>query len=303
MNDLVSVILLFWPLLAMFTIIFVVIGFVLAIFVGGTLLFTGVVLYGLYSFLRDEGVFSWLYEKILMVRLQLTDHLRENIQKSFLIKGSMPLSLKTPVLYVCHPHGLYGFSWYIHFSACLSAWPLLPQKRPKLAVHSSLFRIPFVRELMYLNNCIQATESEILETLKGGDSVALVLGGIEELHKTSGDGIKLIIKKRNGFLRIAEKAGVPLVPLITVGENELFPFLKSPMLDEVQNTLYSWFHIALPVPTWTSFKEWIKIVDRPLRTPLTTYILEPVTHATKKNYIKRILDFAKSENVRIEIIG
>ena len=238
-----------------------------------------------------------------MVRLQLTDHLRENIQKSFLIKGSMPLSLKKPVLYVCHPHGLYGFSWYIHFSACLSAWPLLPQKRPKLAVHSSLFRIPFVRELMYLNNCIQATESEILETLKGGDSVALVLGGIEELHKTSGDGIKLIIKKRNGFLRIAEKAGVPLVPLITVGENELFPFLKSPMLDEVQNTLYSWFHIALPVPTWTSLKEWIKIVDRPLRTPLTTYILEPVTHATKKNYIKRILDFAKSENVRIEIIG
>jgi len=300
MNDVVSVLVLFWPLLAMFTTIFVVIGFVLAIFVGSTLLFIGVVLYGLYSFLRDEGLFIWLYEKISMVRLQLTDHLRDNIQKSFLIKGSVPLSLKTPVLYVCHPHGLYGFSWYIHFSACLSEWPT---KRPKLAVHSSLFRIPFVRELMYLNKCIQATESEILETLKGGDSVALVLGGIEELHKTSGDGIKLIIKKRNGFLRIAEKAGVPLVPLVTVGENELFPFLKSPMLDQLQQTLYSWFHIALPVPTWSSFKEWIKIVDRPLRTPLTTYILEPVTDATKKNYIKRILDFAKSENVRIEIIG
>ena len=303
MNDLVSVLVLFWPLFAMSMTIFVIIGFVLAIFVGSTLLFTGVVLYGLYSFLRDEGVFTWLYEKMSMLRIQLTDHLRENIQKSFLIKGSVPLSLKTPVLYVCHPHGLYGFSWYIHFSACLSEWPLLPQKRPKLAVHSSLFRIPFVRELMYFSNCIQATESEICETLKGGDSVALVLGGIEELHKTSGDGIKLIIKKRNGFLRIAEKAGVPLVPLITVGENELFPFLKSPMLDQLQQALYSWFHIALPVPTWTSFKEWIKIVDRPLRKPLTTYILEPVTHATKKNYIKRILDFAKSENVRIEIIG
>ena len=155
---------------------------------------------------------------------------------------------------------------------------------------------------MYLNNCIQATESEILETLEKGESVALVLGGIEELHKTSGTGLQLVIKKRNGFLRIAEKARVPLVPLVTVGENELFPFLESEWLRAFQESFYSWFHIAFPVPTWKSFKEWISIVDRPLAKPLRTYILEPVK-PNKKMYIQRILDFSKSEGVKISIVA
>jgi 2-acylglycerol O-acyltransferase 2 len=230
--------------------------------------------------------------------LKITDHLKKNIEGSFLLKGSAP---KGPVLYVCHPHGLYGFSWFIHFSACLTEWPT---QRPFLAVHSSLFRIPLLREMMYYSHCIQASETEILRTLAEGHSVALVLGGIEELHKTSGSStMKLVIRKRKGFLRIAAKAGVPVVPLVTVGENELFPFLESEWLLGIQNFLYSWFHIALPVMTWKSFKEWISIVDRPLQKPLKTHLLNPLHKPTKDAYCKHILDFAKSEGVRIEIVG
>lgn len=297
MDDWLAAAFLFWPFFAGLVVTLVIIGFILAIFIGGTFITAGCSLYFLYIFLRDEGFIQWTTNLIDSFRIKLTDHFKKNIESSFLVRGS---TVKGPVLYTCHPHGLYGFSWYIHFSACLTQWPV---QRPKLAVHSSLFRIPFVREIMYLNNCIQATEKEILETLEKGESVALVLGGIEELHKTSGNGLQLVIKKRNGFLRIAEKAKVPLVPLITVGENELFPFLKLKWLDDIQNILYSWFHLAVPVPTWKSIKEWVSIVDKPLKKPLRTYILDPVTKPIKKDYIQRILDFSKSEGVHIEIIG
>lgn len=289
---------LFWPLLAALVTLLVLIGFLLAIFIGGTFIAGGFGVYWLYIFLRDEGFIKWTMNLVDKFRIKLADHLKKNIEASFLVTGS--LNEKGPVLYTCHPHGLYGFSWYMHFSACLTNWPV---QRPKLAVHSSLFRIPFVREIMYLNNCIQATEKEILETLEKGESVALVLGGIEELHKTSGNELHLVVKKRNGFLRIAEKAGVPLVPLITVGENELFPFLEADWLQDIQDFLYSWFHIAIPVPTWSSFKEWISIVDRPLKKPLRTYILKPLLKPTKKDYIQRILDFSKSEDIRIKIVA
>jgi 1-acyl-sn-glycerol-3-phosphate acyltransferase len=298
MDDWIAAAFLFWPLFAGVIVTLVIIGFLLAIFIGSTFIAGGFGLYWVYIFLRDEGFIQWMTNLIDSFRIRLTGHLKKNIEASFLVRGS--LEKKGPVLYICHPHGLYGFSWYIHFSACLTQWPV---QRPKLAVHSSLFRIPFVREVMYLNHCIQATEKEILETLQKGESVALVLGGIEELYKTSGGGIQLVVKKRNGFLRIAEKAKVPLVPLITVGENELFPFLKSQWLDEIQSSLYSWFHIALPVPTWKSMKEWISIIDKPLAKPLRTYILDPVTKPIKKDYIQRILDFSKSEGVHIEIIA
>ena len=298
MDDLIAAAFLFWPLFAGVIITLVIIGFLLAIFIGSTFIAGGFGLYWVYIFLRDEGFIQWMTNLIDSFRIRLTGHLKKNIEASFLVRGS--LEKKGPILYICHPHGLYGFSWYIHFSACLTKWPV---QRPKLAVHSSFFRVPFIREVMYLNNCIQATEKEILETLQKGESVALVLGGIEELYKTSGGGIQLIVKKRNGFLRIAEKAKVPLVPLITVGENELFPFLKTQWLDDIQSSLYSWFHMAMPVPTWKSIKEWISIVDKPLAKPLRTYILDPVLKPIKKDYIQRILDFSKSEGVHIEIIA
>jgi 1-acyl-sn-glycerol-3-phosphate acyltransferase len=298
MEDWMAAAFLFWPLFATLIIILVLIGFLLAVFLGGTVIAGGFGIYWIYIFLRDEGFIKWAVKLIDTFRIKVKDHLKKNIEGSFLVTGS--LNEKGPVLYTCHPHGLYGFSWYMHFSTCLTKWPV---QRPKLAVHSSLFRIPFLREVMYMNNCIQATEKEILETLEKGESVALVLGGIEELYKTSGGGIHLVVKKRNGFLRIAEKAGVPLVPLVTVGENELFPFLESEWLQEIQDTLYSWFHIAVPVPTWKSFKEWISIVDRPLSKPLKTYILKPLLKPSKKDYIQRILDFSKSEDVSIQIVA
>ena len=298
MDDWIAAALLFWPILTVLIIVLVLIGFLLAIFLGGTAIAGGFGAYWVYIFLRDEGFIKWIGGHFHSLYDSLIKHFKKNIEGSFLIKGS--LQEKGPILYTCHPHGLYGFSWYMHFSACLTKWPV---QRPKLAVHSSFFRIPFVREIMYINNCIQATEKEILETLEKGESVALVLGGIEELYKTSGDELHLVVKKRNGFLRIAEKSGVPLVPLITVGENELFPFLESEWLQVIQDFLYSSLHIAIPVPTWKSFKEWISIVDRPLKKPLRTYILKSLLKPTKKDYIQRILDFSKSEDVPIKIIG
>lgn len=48
--------------------------------------------------------------------------------------------------------------------------------------------------------------------------------------------LRLVLKNRTGVFRMALETGTPIVPVLTYGENELFPSMDSPML----RTLNQW---------------------------------------------------------------
>ena len=55
-----------------------------------------------------------------------------------------------------------------------------------------------------------------------GRSIALAVGGaLESLHVTPGT-IDIIVKRRQGFVRLAAETGASIVPVISFGENDLF---------------------------------------------------------------------------------
>jgi hypothetical protein len=251
---------------------------ILAIF-SGTLVVLLLATYGLYALLRDVGAIELCLTNMKRIWHYISHDVEKNIQKSFELRNTEKLP-ETAALFLCHPHGLIGYSWMIHFCYGLSPWPMNKPK-PYVAIHSILFRLPLVRDVLELFRCIEAKEETIQEYLKQGKSVAIVTGGIEEMMYNGDSSVKLVLKKRKGYARIAKACGVSIVPMFTVGENELFPNEPFWLWKHLTQLVHRWTKIYVPLPSWKSMKQWASILRTPLETPIETFVLG-VVHTQSK---------------------
>ena len=87
-----------------------------------------------------------------------------------------------------------------------------------------MFFIPFFRELWYATQACAATKAgmEYLLTQPGGQLVVLVPGGAQESLNCDKGEVRLILKQRKGFIKLAIRCGVNLVPCFTFGENSIY---------------------------------------------------------------------------------
>jgi hypothetical protein len=290
------------------------IGFALFVFlVGFVCLLSGTFFvlvlagYGIYSLMRDSGLLSKAGDKMNGAWSFLNKTVLTNIKESFVLANPEQIPNKQ-ALYICSPHGLVGYSWFFHLSYCLSPWPET-SPRPLLAVHSILFRIPFAREILAANRCIEASDSEISKAIEKGNSVAIVIGGVEEMTHSGQEVAKLILKKRKGYIRLAKQFDLPIVPLYAAGENELFSMEKSWVWRRFSTLMYQWLGIQFPLPSWSSMKHFASIVKKPLDTPVKTFVVEPIeTHnkdvrVIQTECIHRIQTFLRAQNIAAEIIA
>ena len=297
---------LFWPAILSL----ILLGFTCLVFavflIGSTVLIFSIFMYGLYCILRDLGLLDWVFDRIGKITHHITSHVQKNVEDSFVFDVHTK-PIEGPALYLCHPHGLYGLTWFIHFASSLSKWPF--EKRPVLAVHSIFFQLPLFRELFQRNRCIEAKESEIQRCLDEGTSVALLVGGIEELHCTQPGKFQLILNKREGYARLSKLCRVPLVPLLCPEENTLFPPTNSWIWKWIEHQLYERFRIALPLPSLKSLQSWMGIAYKPFAKQLVTHILEPVYPDTKSiediksEYRKQLDQFSLKKGIPIEYRG
>lgn len=243
---------------------------ILAIF-SGTILILLLAVYGVYALLRDTGLIEKTIGQFKHVWRYISHDIQKNLQDSFHLVGKDRLP-ETPALFLCHPHGLIGYSWMLHFCYGIHSWPQDTPK-PLVAIHSILFRIPLVRDVLEQFRCIEAKEDIIKDHLKKGISVAIVTGGIEEMIYNGDTTVKLVLKKRKGYARIAKEMNVPIVPLFTVGENELFPTEPFWLWKLVAEWIHTYTRIYVPLPSWTSMTQWAHILRKPLETPVETFVL------------------------------
>lgn len=273
-QDVIGSVYLLWPLMVIVLIVIFLAGFLLAVSLGGLFAIGFLTTYYLYVYLKKRGFFlslyEWLQQKNKLVGKSLTTH----IQETFVIKGHLNEVPNGPVLYVAHPHGLFSMAPFIHWAAGVTEWPAA--RKVHIAIHSVFFKIPFVREFCEHFEAIEATDEEIRRVLTSGESVALLTGGIREISATKPGQMKIHLKKRKGFARVAKEIGVPIVPVLTFGENELFPPVSGFWNDWVQTYLKSWLGIAIPFPTWASFKNWFQLLQGPLSSKVVTWIGKPV---------------------------
>lgn len=291
------------------TIVFGLFTLILGLFAifSGTLIVLVFAAYGFYAFLRDSGLLEKTIEKLKSIWQWISHDVEWNLQQSFVFRNPEKLP-STTALFLCHPHGLIGYSWMLHFCYGISEWST-DKPKPVVAIHSILFRIPFVRDVLEQCRCIEAKEETIREYLNKGVSVAIVTGGIEEMTHNGEATVKVVLKKRKGYARIAKDSKVPIVTLFTVGENELFPNETFWLWRNLSTLIRKWTSLHVPLPSWKSMKQWAMIVRKPLENPVETFVLDVIDTQKKdeqtirKECVSSYKHFFKTKNIQGRIIA
>jgi 1-acyl-sn-glycerol-3-phosphate acyltransferase len=282
-DDILGLFYMIWPL-TITCITFCFIGaFVFVISFSGFLAGLFLIVYYGYYYLKDNGYIDFIYQRATTIRHDLL----QNLRTTFVLRGHLDTLPKTATLFVAHPHGLFFMGPFFHWAVRISEWPEgVPRVHP--AIHSIFFRIPIVREIMEAHGAIEATEEAIENCLRKGESVMLMPGGIQEIQKTSSKEFIIFLKKRRGYLRIAKRTGVPIVPVLTTGETELFVPMEGQIINKIHESLKTWFGLAVPIPTINSLWKWFGLFREPLPNPVETWIGRPIFEITQKNVLSEL---------------
>ena len=173
-----------------------------------------------------------------------------------------------PAVYVFHPHGMFAVAPAIHTLTELTDWPI---RGMKMAAASWLFWFPIAGEVLEAAGGIPAKYETMKETLVEGKSLAVAVGGIDEILELTPGRMRLALSRRRGIFKMALETGTALVPVLTYGENELYQPVSWKWLDTLNRRLVPW-GACFPVPSLGSCLNWLRLVDRPLRSPVRTVI-------------------------------
>eukprot|EP00929_Paragymnodinium_shiwhaense_P121623 TRINITY_DN93936_c0_g1_i1.p1 TRINITY_DN93936_c0_g1~~TRINITY_DN93936_c0_g1_i1.p1 ORF type:complete len:337 (-),score=63.12 TRINITY_DN93936_c0_g1_i1:64-1026(-) len=125
-------------------------------------------------------------------------------------------------LVVWHPHGAFTISALYLFAYYAAASKIFPGGRLYCAIADLLFNVPGLSELLLMCNARSIDSKTVNKVLQAGNCIAIQPGGIHEQVRTDENKEKVYFSGRLGFVRMAIKHGVPLLPIYAFGENQLF---------------------------------------------------------------------------------
>jgi len=135
-------------------------------------------------------------------------------------------------LFGSHPHGVLCSGAFSAFSTTGSGFEqIFPGLQPRLLTLEGQFWIPGLhRELLYLTGTCAANRRamESLLAKPSGQVTVLVVGGAPEALNSDQGKIKLVLDCRKGFIKLALRFGVDLVPTFTFGENRVYDQMANP---------------------------------------------------------------------------
>jgi len=139
-------------------------------------------------------------------------------------------------LFGSHPHGVVCFGAFMSFVVDNPQFrELFPGIFPRLLTLAQFYYLPLVRELLLAMGCCAASRRGVESLLSGpkGTAAVLVVGGAREVlnqpDPSQGNGeIRLILRERKGFVKLAMRHGADLVPTFSFGETSVFKFLPNP---------------------------------------------------------------------------
>jgi 1-acyl-sn-glycerol-3-phosphate acyltransferase len=122
----------------------------------------------------------------------------------------------------------------------------------------SHFATPIWRDVLRRLGAVRGTRENCAALFAKGEAVLVFPGGGREVMKRKGERYKLIWKERVGFARLAIEHGVPIVPVASVGVDDMFEIvadaadlLRSPVGDLLRAlgiTELRWFRGGEIVP-------------------------------------------------------
>ncbi|KAF5009028.1 hypothetical protein FDECE_4715 [Fusarium decemcellulare] len=157
-----------------------------------------------------------------------------------------------------HPHGIISHgAWGAFATNALGFSELFPGITNTLLTLDSNFRLPFNRDWILWMGLQSVSKESIWNILtKGGPkndgqgrAVTIVVGGARESLEAQPGTLRLILKGRKGFVKMALRTGADLVPVIGFGENDLYDQLSPkthPIVHKMQIIFLKVFKFTVP---------------------------------------------------------
>ncbi|XP_027791697.1 acyl-CoA wax alcohol acyltransferase 2 [Marmota flaviventris] len=126
----------------------------------------------------------------------------------------------------CHPHGLMSHACFGNFATDNKNFTkMFPGITPYMLTLGAFFWVPFLREYIMSTGACSVSQSsmDFLLTQKGtGNMLIVVVGGLAECRYSLPGSSTLVLKNRCGFVRMALRHGVALIPAYVFGETDLY---------------------------------------------------------------------------------
>jgi 1-acyl-sn-glycerol-3-phosphate acyltransferase len=127
------------------------------------------------------------------------------------------------ILFVGNHNGLLTFEVLMLFHAW---WQKFGDDRPALGLaHSIALKNPFFKWLIPKIGAIPASPELALQAIDEGFSLMVYPGGEKESFRPYSQRKKVDFYQRKGFIKLALKAKVPMVPIVSIGAHESYIIL------------------------------------------------------------------------------
>lgn len=101
-------------------------------------------------------------------------------------------------------------------------------RKTRALAHRRSWTIPVLREIALNMGIVNATPKNAIRLLKKGELVCVFPGGEREGTKPSSQKYQLLWEGRYGFVKAAIAAGVPIIPCMSAGIDDLYYVFKRP---------------------------------------------------------------------------
>ena len=140
-------------------------------------------------------------------------------------------------------------------------------RRTRTLAHRRSWMIPVLREIALNMGIVNATPANAVQLLKKGELVCVFPGGEREGTKPSSKKYRLLWEGRHGFIKVAIAAGVPIIPCMSVGVDDLYHVFPRP-----SGRISIFLSRYLPLPAFLGLG-WF-----PLPRKITQFIGRPIRH-------------------------
>ncbi|KAL9603399.1 MAG: hypothetical protein Q9179_002204 [Wetmoreana sp. 5 TL-2023] len=130
-----------------------------------------------------------------------------------------------------HPHGIISHGAFAAFATeALGFSQLFPGITNTLLTLDNNFRVPLYRDYALAMGLASVSRESCENILrKGGTNsegmgraITIVIGGARESLDAQPHTLRLVLKRRKGFVKLAIRTGADLVPVLAFGENDLY---------------------------------------------------------------------------------
>ncbi|KAK4869392.1 hypothetical protein LT330_006392 [Penicillium expansum] len=186
-----------------------------------------------------------------------------------------------------HPHGIISHGAFAAFGTeALGFSKLFPGITNTLLTLDANFRIPFYREYALAMGLASVSRESCENILtKGGTdgegmgrAITIVVGGARESLNARPNSLRLVLKRRKGFVKLAIRTGADLVPVLAFGENDLYDQVDSdqhPIIHKLQMLVKQTLGFTIPLFHARGVFNY-DVGLMPYRTPLNIVVGRPI---------------------------